>query len=97
MIIFYSYKIFVDSKLEGQQVISGAVPSDRSARTVYIGNIPGLQPATFFNGYMKEMRYYRSAYYIQFAAKGKEIFSLGLTFIDPVHVQSFVFFKHARS
>ena len=73
---FFSYQLFVDSKLESQKVISGTVPSDRSARTVYIGNTPGLQPAVFFNGFMKEMRYYRSTYYIQFAAKGKEILSL---------------------
>jgi hypothetical protein len=72
--LFSSYKLFVDSKLEGQQVISGAAPSDRSARSVYIGNTPGLQPTAFFNGYMKEMRYYRSTYYIQFAAKGKKVF-----------------------
>ena len=78
MNLFFSYKLFVDSKLEGQQVISGAVPSDRSARTIYIGNTPGLQPAALFNGYMKEMRYYRSTYYIQFAAKGNVVLSLGI-------------------
>ena len=74
--LLFSYQLFVDSKLEGQQVISGAVPSDRSVRTVYIGNTPGLQPAAFFNGFMKEMRYYRSTYYAQFAAKGKRSFCL---------------------
>ena len=76
MLLLFSYQLFVDSKLESQQVISGTVPSDRSIRTVFIGNTPGLQPAAFFNGFMKEMRYYRSTYYIQFAAKGKEILFL---------------------
>ena len=69
----FRYKLFVDSKPEGQQILSGAVAADRSVRTVYIGNTPGLQPAAFFNGLMKEMRYYRSTYYTQFAAKGKEM------------------------
>jgi hypothetical protein len=67
----------VDTKLERQQVISGAVPSDRSTRRIYIGNTPGLQPTAYFNGYMKEMRYYRSTYYIQFADKGKAMIILG--------------------
>ena len=71
---YIRYKLFVDAILEADQILSGLIPSDNSVKTVNIGYTAGLTPssASYFTGLMKEMRYYRSAYYIVYALKGEK-------------------------